>query len=158
MKLFVFVLLALFLAACTTTYTISKTSEDPTTVVIKKLALSDIAVKDLTAASADAVARADVVANQCWTGLIPVVAEVKALLKPANAPAPGLEPIGVFTTIQAVRDAKTDVNALGSLLLAKSGQVAKIRQEINMACGALWIDMKVGVVDLFSLVSGVAKP
>ncbi len=160
MKLFtlVFVLLAFVLASCASVAPITAKS-DPVPGAITKLSKLANATTDLQAAAADATAHNDPVAAQCWNGLIPVVAEIKAILNPpAAAPTPLTPAIGVFSSFQQLRDVKTAVNAEVRNLLAlnASGQLAKIRQEINLACGALFVDVNASIVDPLGLASGVA--
>lgn len=121
--------------------------------VITKLA--NAAVPDLQAASADAKAHNDPVADQCWSGLVPIVQQIQSLLTPKSTTAatPCPEP-GAFCRLQQVRDAKGTVDALVSL--RNSGQIAQIRQAVNLACGALWVDINASVVDPLGLVSGAA--
>lgn len=120
------------------------------------LGLSAVAIPDLQAASADAVAHNDVVANHCWTGLIPIAQSIQALRAPATQAPAVAQNEGAFSALQRIRNAKTEINSLTQL--RRSGQLAQFRQAINLACGALWIDMKVGIVDPLGLFSGVAAP
>lgn len=124
--------------------------------VITKLATA--AVPDLQNAAADANAHGDVVAAQCWSGLIPVTATIQALVNPKVAPAmtapTSCSTNCLFSNIQIIRDAKTEVSAI--VALRNSGKLASIRQSINLACGALWVDMRAGIADPLGLVSGVA--
>ena len=148
--------MVLLLPGCVT---LSGEGQTPLSGVITKLATA--AIPDLKAAAADALAHNDPVAYQCWTGLVPVAEQIQAFLKPP-APGPVVEPvkaIGVFSAFQQGRDAKSDLQAGAKLLLSlsKSEQIAQIRQAINLACGALYTDVKLGVVDPLGLVSGVAR-
>lgn len=152
-------LLALMLAGC---YSAPAYKSDPTPGVMTKLAKmpKKDATSDLQAAAADALAHNDPVAAQCWNGLIPVVAEIQAILNPpAPPPAPAVPAAkGVFSGFQQIRDAKAavDLELKNLLALNASGKLAKIRQEINLACGALWVDVNASIVDPLGLVSGVA--
>jgi len=127
--------------------------------IITKLATA--AIPDLQSASADAVAHNDPVANQCWTGLIPVAQEIQAFMAAKNPPAP---PGGVpscvasapcaFSDFQRLRDEKAAINSLAFFI--SPAQFNHFRQEINMACGALQMDIQVGIVDPLGLLSGPA--
>jgi hypothetical protein len=107
--------------------------------------ITTIALADLNAAAADATAHNDVVAAQCYAGLVPVVQQVQALL-PGALP----KPIGVVTAFQTARDVKAG-------LAAQGGVLAKLRAQINQACAALWVDANVGIADPLSLFSGIPK-
>jgi hypothetical protein len=152
---------ALSLSACASfnSLPLLGTGQDHSEAAIVKL--TTVAISDLQNAAADAVAHNDPVAAQCWTGLIPVAQQIQALLAPpAAAPAPTpVTSCGTrcfFSNIQAARDVKTEVNSLAQL--RSSGKLAQIRQAVNLACGALYADIKLGVVDPLGLASGVATP
>lgn len=107
--------------------------------------ITTLTLADLNAAAADATAHNDVVAAQCYTGLIPVVQAVQGVL-----PQSGATPIGVVTAFQTARDVK-------AALAATSGTLARLRAQINLACAPLLIDTQVGIADPLSLFSGIPK-
>jgi hypothetical protein len=149
------VCLALALAACTTTNGVT-TFTDPITSLVNKLAT--MAVPDLQAAAADATAHGDVVANQCYIGLIPVVQQIQSQVSTAlPLTSTVAAPIGLATKFQDVRDAKAAVNALPAALLNPS-QLAGLRVQINLACGALVVDTQASIADPLGLISGIALP
>ena len=152
---------ALSLVGCGTLISIplSGSGQDQSEIAITKL--TTVAIPDLQYAAADAVAHNDPVAAQCWNGLQPVAIQIQTLLAP---PAPVPVPVPAvscgnncrFSNIQALRDVKTEINSLAQL--RSSGKLAQLRQSINLACGALWVDIRLGVVDPLGLTSGVAAP
>jgi hypothetical protein len=94
--------------------------------------LSTIAIPDLQAAAANAQAQTppDVTAANCWNGLIPIAQQIQSQLPNPN----GTNPIGIAMTIQLARD----------LINAPTSPVLK---QVNLACAALYVDMKVGVLN-----------
>jgi uncharacterized protein YceK len=152
MKTALALLVVFLLSGCGTLSLLS--GQDASESVVAKLA--SVAIPDLQAAAADATAHSDEAANMCWTGLIPIVQQIQALLTPpANLPTVP-KGVGVFSDIQRIRDAKAYLNSL--TLLRNSGQLAQIRQAINLACAALWMDMKASIVDPLGLFSGPLAP
>jgi hypothetical protein len=153
MKFLFAILLALALAGCATTgsYDIAT---DPDTVV----KLKDVAIKDLTEAAASATAHNDVVAAQCWNGLIPVASQIQDFFKPVKLPALDkvVKSAGPFSTYQNLRNLKAQINSDVDVLLAlaQAGKLKQIKQAINMACAALKEDAKTSVVDPLGIVSG----
>ena len=154
--------IALALAACTVTAqngAVTIAQADPLAGVVGKLAAA--ALPDLQAAGADATAHADPVAAQCWSGLVPVAQQIQAL---APSPAPSATstatstPAGLFLTFQEVRDVKATVNQDVLGILTAKGMLGQLRQQINLACGALQVDVTAGLADPFGLVSGPALP
>lgn len=114
---------------------------DPIANFIAKL--ETVAIADLQAASTDAGNHGDLVAKQCYDGLVPIVQGIQA--NPPIILPP--KPIGLVTTFQDARDIKAGVGGASATLKT-------LRQQINLACGALQIDIQAGVADPLSLFSG----
>ena len=63
-----------------------------------------------------------------------------------------------LATFQEARDVKTTVNQDVLGILTAKGMLGQLRQQINLACGALQVDVTAGLADPFGLVSGPALP
>ncbi len=159
-----FALLAFALASCASQIT---KSADPVAGVIAKV--SKLPKKDATsqlkAAYDYAVANGDVTGAQCWAGLPPCIAQIQALLQPPVSAPTAVVPDASGNpalALEEIRVAKASLDATAkqvaaSLLAANvSGQLGQIRQCINLACGALWIDINASLADPLGLFSGIA--
>ena len=116
-------------------------SADPLTNLINKI--NTVLIPDLQAALADATAKGDTVAAQCYAGLIPIVQNLQTNPPIVLPPAP----IGIVTAFQDARDIRAGVTGAPNAL-------KQLRQSINLACGALQVDITAGIADPLSLFSG----
>jgi hypothetical protein len=149
---------ALLLAACATpspapapaptpavTTVPSKASaSDPLSNLINKLAA--VAIPDLQAALADAQSHSDAVAAQCYSGLIPIIQGLQTNPPIVLPPAP----IGLVTAFQDARDLKAG-------LVGAPAALSQLRTAVNLACGALQVDVTAGMADPLGLFSGPAS-
>jgi hypothetical protein len=117
---------------------------DPITALVNKL--STIAIPDLQDALADAQSHQDAVAAQCYAGLIPVIQSLQAQVA-ANGGAAIPAGAAAVYAFQRARDLKGD-------LANASSELATLRKQVNLACGALQIDIQAGVADPLGLFSG----
>ena len=118
------------------------TKTDPLTALINKL--QNIGIPDLQAASLDAAAHNDPVAKQCYDGLVPIVQGLNS-----GVPILPPTPIGLATAFQDARDIKGAIGGGGL-----SSQLKALRIKINLACGALQMDVAGGVADPLGLFTG----
>ena len=151
--------IALALAACTVTAqngAVTIAQADPLAGVVDKLATVDIPM--LQAAAADAVAHGDPVATQCWNGLVPIAQQIQALVPPAPPPSTATSTpttvVNPFLLFQEARDLKATVNRGVLDILTAKGMLGQVRRQINLACGALQVDVTAGLADPIGLVSG----
>jgi hypothetical protein len=125
---------------------------DPVSATILKLGA--VALPDLQAAAADAKAHNDLIAAQCWSGLVPIAQQLQAQAAAQASTAAPQKPLGVVSAFQDARDAKAGVNQL--MLALGSVQLAQLRQAVDLACGPLVVDAQAGIADPFGLISGPA--
>ena len=109
--------------------------------------LANLGVTDLQAALTDATAHNDAVAAQCYSGLLPIVQGLKAKLEAGATNETGGTGGGVIYLFQRARDLK------GSLA-SSQGDLQNLRKSVNLACGALQIDIQAGAADPMGLFSG----
>jgi len=117
---------------------------DPITALVSKL--STIAIPDLRDALADAQSHQDAVAAQCYSGLIPIIQGLQAQVASNGGGAIPAGAAAVYT-FQRARDLKGDLSGASS-------ELSTLRKQVNLACGALLIDIEAGVADPLGLFSG----
>lgn len=109
--------------------------------------LSDTTVADLQDA-ASLTPAADIEANACWTGLQPIVVELKAA-KAANGGAlPSVK--GAFSTFQVTRNVVRSVLGLS----ASNSNGPTLLARINVACGPLVASASADAIKLGVKVAG----
>lgn len=111
-------------------------------------------VPGLTQAAALANAaqpKPDRTAAQCFTGLIPVRAQVDALLASIAIPPLPDQNTPLAVAFEELRLAKMGA---GSAVLGIKSQIDDIRTAVNNACGALFVDTNAGIMDPLSLFTG----
>lgn len=109
-------------------------------------------VPDLQAANTDALSQVppDLIASQCYLGLVAVRPQVDALISLLQLPKPPAG-AGLASTFQALRDAKAGIGPGNGAVVTALGN---IRRQINLSCAALFIDTTGGVIDPASLFTG----
>lgn len=103
-------------------------------------------IADLQVSATDADAHGDAVASQCYKGLVPIVQGIQKDLAGFSA---GGKPgdAGIVWVFQKGRDLKGDV-------AGGNGKLKDLRVAINLACGALQMDIQAGIADPMGLLSG----
>jgi hypothetical protein len=132
--------------ATTTTPAVPAVIISMTPIDAKLEKLAQLGIADLNAALQDATSHQDAVASQCYSGLLPIVLDLKKKLE-SQAASSGDSAGGPIYLFQRTRD-------LRGSLAGSQGELQSLRKAVNLACGALQIDIQAGAVDPLGLFSG----
>jgi hypothetical protein len=105
--------------------------------------LATVAIPDLQNALnlANAQTPPDATAAACWSALIPIATQVQSQLQ---TNASGQAVIGIATAVQIARD-----------LLNTANGASPILKQVNLGCAPLYVDTKVGILNLGAQLGGV---
>jgi len=149
MKRIAVVLLAFLVSGCAES--VKLTGNPAVDVPAVESALNKKAVPDLQAAAADATAHGNTAAAMCWSGLVPIAQSFSTAAPAPGAPVPPAP--GPALIFQKLVDTVQVAQGGGSM-------AAPILEKINLACGAFYVQLRIGVakmaVDIMGLVSGTS--